>query len=126
MTDATIYAVRASYDAYYNWWFLENLIIGANGEPAWKRRRPQLGIGLPPRAEVERDEAEAKQLAQKMTRALDHDFDIAVLGENGQNSTKLKLSKAYLASRRREDEEAMMFVEGKRQGRSAQNYYHRR
>lgn len=114
MTDATIYAVRANYDAYYRWWFLENLMIGANGEPVWKRRRPQTEIGVPPRAEVERDEAEAKQLARKLTRDLGHDLDIAVLGENGQSSTMLKLSKAYLASRRREDEEAMMFLEAKR------------
>jgi len=114
MIDAKVYAVRANYDAYYNWWFLENLLIGANGEPVWKRRRPQLGMGVPPRAEVERDETEAKQLARKLTRELGHNFDIAALGENGQSSTMLKLSKAYLASRRREDEEAMMFVEGKR------------
>ncbi|MGN6819208.1 MAG: hypothetical protein ACTHJR_11130 [Sphingomonas sp.] len=114
MTDENIYAVRATHDAYYNWWFLENLVIGANGEPMWRRRRPQLSIGVPPRAEVERDETQAKKLARKLTRDLGQNLDIAVLGEHGQNSTLLKLSKAYLASRRREDEEAMMFIEGQK------------
>ena len=80
----------------------------------WRRRRPQLSIGVPSRAEVERDETEAKKLARKMTRDLGHDLDIAVLGEHGQSSTLLKLSKAYLASRRSEDEEAMMYIEGRK------------
>lgn len=114
MKDETLYAVRAFYDAYYNWWFLENLVVGANGEPVWKRRRPNLASGTPPHSEVERDESAAKQLARQLTRELDHDFDIAVLGEHHQSSAILKLSKAYLASRRREDEEAIMFVEGKK------------
>lgn len=114
MTDEKVYAVRAIYDAYYNWWFLENLVIGANGEPMWRRRRPHLSIGMPPRAEVERDEIEAKKLARKLTRELGQNLDIAVLGEHEQSSILLKLSKAYLASRRREDEEAMMFIEGRK------------
>jgi hypothetical protein len=112
--DEEVYAVRASYDAYHEWWFLEDLVIGANGEPAWRRRRPDLRPGVPRKAAVERDEAAAKGRARRLTRELGHDFDIGVLGEHGADSTMLKLSKAYNASRRREDEEAMMFVEGRR------------
>lgn len=114
MTDEKVYAVRAIHDAYYNWWFLENLVIGANGEPMWRRRRPHLSIAMPPRAEVERDEIEAKKLARKLTCELGQNLDIAVLGEHEQSSILLKLSKAYLSSRRREDEEAMMFIEGRK------------
>lgn len=114
MEDDTVYAVRASFDPYYKWWFLENLMVGSNGEAVWKRRRQGAGIGESSRPQVERDETEAKSLARKLTRELGHDFDLAVLGEHGQSSTMLKLSKAYLASRRREDEEAMMFIEGKK------------
>lgn len=80
----------------------------------WRRRRPHLSIAMPPRAEVERDEIEAKKLARKLTRELGQNLDIAVLGEHEQSSILLKLSKAYLSSRRREDEEAMMFIEGRK------------
>ena len=113
MSDQIVYAVRANYDAYYAWWFLENLVIGANGEPAWRRRQRPV-IGEIARPDVDQDEAAARQYARTLTRALGHGFDIATLGEQSQSSIMLKLSKAYVASLRRDDEEAMMFVEGKK------------
>lgn len=111
------FAVRARFDAYYSCWFLENLIVGANGEPKWVRRIERRPDGGYKAATFGRDNAagvEARKAARTLSRELSPGADLDKLRENDGSSLSLKLSKALISSQRRQDEEALMLAEARK------------
>jgi hypothetical protein len=113
MPENSTFAVRAKFDAYYGRWVLEDLKIGATGEPRWSKREELSDRGFR-RPAFRDDETEARADARRLSRELSPNVDLDRLSENGADSRTIKLAKAVVSSNRHDDEQALMFAEARR------------